>query len=206
MDARSEPLCSLTGRSDVYGVGIRAAFYAQWLGSLLIEYLSEENLADLRFISIFSSAAASISLVIGVAYNSLQPLDIYVLLLLAMGCFLFQMPLHIWRIVTRCQAHLDPFQLSKESHGHFYHLMTLTVLTANVSMGTWYFTYFLPHLDRGYHDVIFLLGKVNLESQGYIIAGSIFFIGILVSIGGFILLNTCCTPIIKSSSRNRRTR
>ncbi|KAL7767375.1 hypothetical protein ACKLNR_001676 [Fusarium oxysporum f. sp. zingiberi] len=205
MNTRSEPLCSLTGRSDVYGVGIRAAFYAQWLGSLLIEYLSEENLADLRFISIFSSAAASTSLVIGVAYNSLQPLDIYFLLLLAMGFFLFQIPLYIWRILTRCQAHLDPFQLSKESHGHFYHLMSLTVLSANVSIGTWYFTSFLPHLDRDCRDVIFILGKVDLESQGYIIAGSIFFIGILVGIGGFIFLNACCI-ITKSSSRHRRAR
>ncbi|KAM5372809.1 hypothetical protein ACJA88_008946 [Fusarium oxysporum] len=205
MNTRSEPLCSLTGRSDVYGVGIRAAFYAQWLGSLLIEYLSEENLADLRFISIFSSAAASTSLVIGVAYNSLQPLDIYFLLLLAMGFFLFQIPLYIWRILTRCQAHLDPFQLSKESHGHFYHLMSLTVLSANVSIGTWYFTSFLPHLDRDCRDVIFILGKVGLESQGYIIAGSIFFIGILVGIGGFIFLNACCT-VTKSSSRHRRAR
>ncbi|KAF5702295.1 mitotic spindle assembly checkpoint MAD2 [Fusarium globosum] len=161
MNTRSEPLCSLEGRSDVYGVGIRAAFYAQWLGSLLMEYLSEENLTDLRFISLFSSAAASISLVIGVAYNSLGPLDIYFLLLLAMGFHIFQMPLYIWRILTRCQAYLDPFQLSKESHGHFYHLMSLTVLSANVSIGTWYFTTFLPQLDRDCRDLVFLFGKVE---------------------------------------------
>ncbi|KAF4501551.1 mitotic spindle assembly checkpoint MAD2 [Fusarium agapanthi] len=205
MNTRSEPLCSLEGRSDFYGFGIRAAFYAQWLGSLLIEYLSEENLADLRFISIFSSAAASISLVIGVAYNSLEPLDIYFLLLLAMGFYIFQMPLYIWRILTRCQAHLDLFQLSKESHGRFYHLMSLTVLSANVSIGTWYFTSFLPQLGRDCRDLVFLFGKVNLESQGYTTAGSIFFIGILVAIGGLIFLNACCS-ITKSSSRYRRAR
>ncbi|KAF5614231.1 mitotic spindle assembly checkpoint MAD2 [Fusarium subglutinans] len=205
MNVRSEPLCSLEGCSDAYGVGIRAAFYAQWLGSLLMEYLSKENLADLRFISIFSSAAASISLVIGVAYNSLEPLDIYFLLLLAMGFFIFQIPLNIWRILTRCQAHLDPFQLSKESHGHFYHLMSLTVLSANVSVGTWYFKTFLPQLDRDCRDLVFLFGKVSLESQGYTTAGSVFFIGILVAIGGLIFLNACCT-FTKSSSRHRRAR
>lgn len=205
MNTRSKPLCSLEGRSDVYGVGIRAAFYAQWLGSLLMEYLSEENLTDLRFISLFSSAAASISLVIGVAYNSLEPLDIYFLLLLAMGFHIFQMPLYIWRILMRCQAHLDPFQLSKESHGYFYHLMSLTVLSATVSIGTWHFTSLLPQLDRDCHDLVFLFGKVNLESQGYSIAGSVFFIGVLVGIGGFIFLNACCT-ITKSSLRHRRAR
>ncbi|KAF5724397.1 hypothetical protein FMUND_854 [Fusarium mundagurra] len=205
MNTRSEPLCSLEGRSDVYGVGIRAAFYAQWLGSLLMEYLSEENLADLRFISLFSSAAASISLIVGVAYNSLGPLDIHFLLLLAMGFFLFQIPLYIWRILTRCQPHLDPFQLSKETHGHFYHLMSLTVLSANVSIGTWYFASFISQLDRDCRDLVFLFGKVSLESPGYATAGSIFFIGILVGIGGFIFLNACCT-IFNSSSRHRRAR
>ncbi|KAG5665589.1 hypothetical protein KAF25_009714 [Fusarium avenaceum] len=69
-------------------MGIRAAFYTQWLGTLFIEYISEDDLSDMRFISIFSSAAASISLVIGVAYGALQPLDIYFLLLLSMGFFL----------------------------------------------------------------------------------------------------------------------
>ncbi|EWG49894.1 hypothetical protein FVEG_16546 [Fusarium verticillioides 7600] len=205
MNTRSDPLCSLEGRSEVYGVGIRSAYYAQWLGSLLIEYLSEENLADLRSISLYSSAAASISLVIGVAYNSLEPLDVYVLLLLTIGFFLFQIPLYIWRILTRCQPHLDPFHLSKESHGHFYHLMSLTVLSANVSIGTWYFTSFLPQLDRDCRDLVFLFGKVSLESRGYTTAGSIFFIGALVGIGGFIFLNACCT-ITKSSSRHRRAR
>ncbi|KAF5634594.1 hypothetical protein F52700_5787 [Fusarium sp. NRRL 52700] len=205
MNTRSEPLCSTEGRSDFYGVGIRAAFYAQWLASLLMEYLSEENLADLRFISLFSSVAASTSLVIGVAYDSLRPLDIYFLLLLTMSFFLFQIPLHIWRILTRCQAHHDPFQLSKESHGHFYHLMTLTVLSANVSIGTWYFTSFLSQLDRDCRDLVFLFGKVSLESQGYTIAGSIFSIGILVGIAGFIFLTACCT-VTKSNSRHRRAR
>ncbi|KAF4956679.1 hypothetical protein FGADI_3668 [Fusarium gaditjirri] len=184
MDPRSEPLCSLAGSSDVYGIGIRVAFYVQWLASLLMEYLSEENLADLRFISIFSSAAASLSLIIGVAHNSLQPLDIYFLLLLAMGFFLFQIPLYIWRVLTRCQTRLDPFQLSQESHGHFYHVITLTILSANVSIGTWYFTSYLPQLDRNCRGLVLLFGKVNLESRGHITAGSIFFIGILVGIGG----------------------
>ncbi|CEI66569.1 unnamed protein product [Fusarium venenatum] len=166
MDMASQGLCSLPGRPDIYGVGVRAAFYTQWLGTLIMEYISEDDLSDLRFISLFSSAAASISLVIGIAYNVLNPLDIYFLLLFAMGFFLFLMPLCIWRVITRCQPHLDPFLLTKEIHGTFYYLVALTILMTTVSMGTWYYTMFLPHLSRDCRDVVFMLGKVNLDSKG----------------------------------------
>lgn len=206
MGVSSEGLCSLTGRPDIYGVGIRAAFYAQWLGTLFIEYISEDDLSDMRFISIFSSAAASISLVIGVACGALQPLDIYFLLLFSMGFFLFLMPLHVWRVLTRCQKHLDPFLLTQEVHGTFYYLMTLTILAANVSIGAWYHTIFLPHLHRDCRDVVFMLGRTNLENKGYIIIGSVFYIGVLISIGGFIFLKSCCSPISHSDSRHRRNR
>jgi len=206
MDTTTQGLCSLSGRPDTYGVGVRAAFYTQWLGTLIIEYISEGYLSDLRFVSLFSSAAASISLVIGIAYSVFQPLDIYLLLLLAMGFYFFLMPLCIWRVITRCQPHLDPFLLTNETHGTFYYLVLLTILTATVSMGTWYYTVFLPHLDRDCRDVIFMVEKINLESKGYVILGSIFYIGVLFSIGGFIFFNSCCTPIIRGSTRNKRSR
>ncbi|OBS28694.1 hypothetical protein FPOA_02632 [Fusarium poae] len=202
----SQGLCSLPGRPDIYGVGVRAAFYTQWLGTLIMEYISEDDLSDLRFISLFSSAAASISLVIGIACNVLNPLDIYFLLLFAMGFFLFLMPLCIWRVITRCQPHLDPFLLTKENHGTFYYLVALTILMATVSMGTWYYTVFLPHLNRNCRDVVFMLGKVNLESKGNVIVGAVFYIGVLSSIGGFIFLKSCCIPIRHQSTRSRRNR
>lgn len=206
MDTASQGLCSLPGRPDIYGVGVRAAFYTQWLGTLIMEYISEDDLSDLRFISLFSSAAASISLVIGIANNDLHPLDIYFLLLLAMGFYFFLMPLYVWRIITRCQPHLGPFLLTNEVHGTFYYLVTITILAANLSMGTWYYTVSLPHLGHECRDVIFMLGKVNLESKGYIIIGSVFYIGVLSTIGILMILSTCCTPIVHQSTRNRRNR
>ncbi|CEF74971.1 unnamed protein product [Fusarium graminearum] len=130
MDMASQGLCSPPGRPDIYGVGVRAAFYTQWL-----------------------------------AHNALTPLDIYFLLLFGIGFFLFLMPLCIWRVITRCQPHLDPFLLTNEVHGTFYYLVALTILMATLSMGTWYYTVFLPHLSRGCRDVVFMLGQVNLESK-----------------------------------------
>ncbi|RSL50484.1 hypothetical protein CEP53_008782 [Fusarium sp. AF-6] len=101
MDENSSNLCFLPGRPELYGVGIRTAFYIQWLGSLMIEFITEDYLVDMRFISVFSSAAALTALIIGAAQGKLYPLDVYFLLLFAMGFFLFQIPLRTWQLLTR---------------------------------------------------------------------------------------------------------
>ncbi|KAM5360844.1 hypothetical protein ACJZ2D_013473 [Fusarium nematophilum] len=199
-------LCSPPGRPDIYGVGIRTSFYIQWLGSLLIEHVSEQHLPDMRFLSAFSSAAASTSLVIGVAQGKLQPLDIYLLLLLAMGFFLFFMPLHAWRLVTKCHPQLDPFFLTDEVHGQFWHVMTFVMLAANAAMGTWFYTAFMPQLDRDCRDLVFVFGKVDLENRIYVVAAAVFYIGILAVVGGYIFLSSCCDLSPPPDARFRRIR
>ncbi|RSL69020.1 hypothetical protein CEP54_002484 [Fusarium duplospermum] len=166
MDENSSNLCLLPGRPELYGVGIRTAFYIQWLGSLMIEFITEDYLTDMRFISVLSSVAALTALIIGAAQEKLYPLDVYFLLLFAMGFFLFQIPLRTWQLLTRCQPHLDPFFISRESHGIFYNLMTVTILAGNTAMGAWYYTTFLPRLDRECWEAVFVLGKVDLENRG----------------------------------------
>ncbi|KAF5004059.1 hypothetical protein FDECE_9434 [Fusarium decemcellulare] len=206
MDGNSQALCSPPGRPDIYGVGIRAAFYIQWLGSLIIEYVSEEHLADMRFVSIFSSAAASIALVIGVAHGQLQPLDMYFLLLFGIGFFLFFVPLHAWRLLTKCHPQLDPFLLTSEVHGMFYLFITFTILTAVAAMGAWYYTTFLPRLGRDCRDVVFLFGKMDLQNKAYVVAGSVFYIATLVIIGLYIFMNSCFSWSPPPDGRYRRVR
>ncbi|RMJ08284.1 hypothetical protein CDV36_012104 [Fusarium kuroshium] len=206
MDENSSNLCFLPGRPELYGVGIRTAFYIQWLGSLMIEFITEDYLVDMRFVSVFSSAAALTALIIGAAQGKLYPLDIYFLLLFAMGFFLFQIPLRTWQLLTRCQPHLDPFFISRENHGLFYNLMTVTILAGNTAMGAWYYTTFLPRLDRDCWEAVFVLGKVDLENRGYIIASAFFYIGILAMLAGFIFLGSCCDTPDTSSTAVRRIR
>lgn len=186
------PLCSLPGRPDVYGVGIRTGFYIQWLGTLILEYFSEAHIDDMRFLGGFFSAAASTALVIGVAHADIQPMDAHLLLLLAMGFFFFNMPLHVWRVLTGCNPRMDPFILTKETHGLFYHVTTVTMLATNAAIGTWFYTTLLPRLDRECRDVVFMFAKVDLENKKYMVAGAIFCIGILVIITGYIFLGSCC--------------
>ncbi|KPM44565.1 hypothetical protein AK830_g2039 [Neonectria ditissima] len=149
----------------MYGLGIRTAFYIQWLGAVLVEYIEEDDLPDVRFLGAFLSAAATTSLLVRVFREELQPMDIYITLLLAIGVFFFQMPLHVWRVLTRCNPNLDPFRLSKEQHGLVYQASTFALLVTNASVGTWYYTSYLPGLDRDCRQYAFVFGKTDIEDK-----------------------------------------
>ncbi|KAH7121739.1 hypothetical protein B0J13DRAFT_456637 [Dactylonectria estremocensis] len=164
MDSTSS-LCPTIGRPDMYGLGIRIAFYIQWLAAVIIEYFDEEDLPDLRFLGAFLSAAATTSLVVQISRDDLEPMDIYMTLLLGIGVFFFAMPLHVWRAVTRCNPNLDPFQLSQEQHGFIFQFSTFLLLATNASVGTWYYTSYLPNLNRSCRQYAFVFGKTDLEDK-----------------------------------------
>ncbi|KAH7121607.1 hypothetical protein EDB81DRAFT_666474 [Dactylonectria macrodidyma] len=162
---QSSSLCPTIGRPDMYGLGIRIAFYIQWLAAVIIEYFDEDDLPDLRFLGALFSAAATTSLVVQISRDDLEPMDIYITLLLGIGVFFFAMPLHVWRAVTRCNPNLDPFQLSREQHGLIYQVSTFILLATNASVGTWYYTSYLPDLNRSCHQYAFVFGKTDLEDK-----------------------------------------
>ncbi|KAK7430689.1 hypothetical protein QQZ08_002733 [Neonectria magnoliae] len=176
----------------MYGLGIRTAFYIQWLGAVIVEYIEEDDLPDLRFLGAFLSAAATTSLLVRVFREQLQPMDIYITLLLAIGFFFFQMPLHVWRVLTRCNPNLDPFRLSKEQHGLVYQASTFALLVTNASVGTWYYTSYLPALDRDCRQYAFVFGKTNLEDKRYIAFTAMFYISVLVACVAVLLFHPCC--------------
>ncbi|KAI8228128.1 hypothetical protein K4K55_007640 [Colletotrichum sp. SAR 10_96] len=77
--------CQVQGRSDLYGLGLRVAFYIQWFGAIIVEYLEVADLPDIRLIGLLFSAAAFFGLIVKVTVTTLQPADVYIVFLLAMG-------------------------------------------------------------------------------------------------------------------------
>lgn len=195
-------LCPTPGRPEMYGLGIRVGFYIQWLAAVIIEYFDEDDLPDVRFLGALFSAAATTSLVVQLARDRLQPMDIYITLLLAIGIFFFFMPLHVWRILTRCNPNLDPFQLSKEQHGLIYQVCTFVLLATNAGVATWFYTSYLPDLDRSCHQYAFVFGKTDIEDKRYIVFSAMFYICVLIACAVFLLFHPCCRYIVEVDDRH----
>ncbi|KAI5458938.1 hypothetical protein BGZ63DRAFT_268566 [Mariannaea sp. PMI_226] len=188
----AHPLCPAQGRPEMYGLGIRCAFYVQWFGAVIVEYYDEDDLPDVRHLGAFLSAAATTGLIIQIARDDLETIDIYLVLLLAIGTFFFLIPIYVWRVLTRCNPNLDPFVLSKERHGPVYKYLTFLLLVADASVGTWFYTSHLPQLDRDCRQYAFVFGRVNIEEKVYIAFTAIFYICILIACGCLLIFTPCC--------------
>lgn len=93
--------CALPGHPDLYGLGIRLAFYLQWFALALLPSVSVPDALNMTFLHTFTVAATIAGLVFHL--GSLQPVEIYILLLLLSTAPLyFLVPVYLWRAATAC--------------------------------------------------------------------------------------------------------
>ena len=180
-------VCVIKPKPDLYGLGIRLAFYIQWLGAVLIEFLDATELGDVRLLGLLLSAAATLALVVQVAGNNLEAADIYVALLLAAGAWLFLVPVYIWRALSLCSPYWNPLRWSKERRSPFFQICSFAVLCAAASVGVWFYVTFLPARDEGCSEYGFFFGKVDLENKAYIAFNAILYLVILIVCGAILI-------------------
>ncbi|KAJ5009943.1 hypothetical protein K4K57_007990 [Colletotrichum sp. SAR 10_99] len=130
--------CQVQGRSDLYGLGLRVAFYIQWFGAIIVEYLEVADLPDIRLIGLLFSAAAFFGLIVKVTVTTLQPADVYIVFLLAMGIYFFLVPLYIWKALTCFNPYWNPFRWAKEDPSPAFKGLSFTLLLALTALGIWF--------------------------------------------------------------------
>ncbi|TKA66540.1 hypothetical protein B0A49_10482 [Cryomyces minteri] len=101
-------VCTFDGNSDMYGLGIRIGFYLQWYSGILASILAPSELPGLRFAKALFIAATFLALLILTIQNplGLQVAEVYIILLLTFGSYLFFVPferqfqtLHRWEVL-----------------------------------------------------------------------------------------------------------
>lgn len=134
------PSCSLNGSLEMYGLGIRLGFYLQWCSSILASWLAPSEIEGLRFTNSLFVASTFLALTISTANDasSLQPVDIYVTLLLTFGYCLFLLPLYAWRIVTAGKASLGPTRWPVVRPTALYNVLTSLLLLAAGAFQLWF--------------------------------------------------------------------
>lgn len=131
--------CGFVGNSDMYGVGIRIGFYLQWYGTIAATWLAKGDVKGLRLSIVFFIGATFLALVIQTSMNALQPVDIYIILLLTYGAYYSFVPLYIWRMATGCNPLLDPTRWSRVEHpDRVYSTAFFALLAAVTSFQLWF--------------------------------------------------------------------
>ncbi|KAF0317522.1 hypothetical protein K4K61_007196 [Colletotrichum sp. SAR11_59] len=199
--------CQVQGRPDLYGLGLRVAFYIQWYGAIIVEYLEVADLPDIRLIGLLFSAAAFFGLIVKVTVATLQPADVYIVFLLAMGIYFFLVPLYIWKALTCFNPYWNPFRWAKEDPSPAFKGLSFTLLLALTALGIWFWCSFVPENPCSSSQCGFFFSCVKLGNKAFVAFNAILcFAILLVCVVVLLLKMGWKIPLWRQRRKKRRIR
>ncbi|KAM0333971.1 hypothetical protein ACHAQA_000989 [Verticillium albo-atrum] len=200
--------CQVRGRPDLYGIGIRVAFYIQWFGALIAEYIEIADIGDIRLLGLLLSAATLVGVVVAqLTAASLAPVDVYIVLLLVTGLYLPLVPLYLCKALTCCHARWDPLRWSRETPSPAFRALNFLLLLALASFGTWFWTSYVPAEACALRQVGFFFAPVPLGNSPYGAFHAILYIFIILVCTVILLVKVGWTiPLWEERRRRRKTR
>ena len=178
-------VCRFDGNTDMYGLGIRIGFYLQWYASDLASWLAPSEVDGIRLTNSVFIAATFLALLIQVILDvsNLRVVEVYVILLLTFGYYLFLVPLYIWRLLTGYNPALDPFRFPRVRPGHVYSVLNFLLLVAVASFQLWFWFARVPQLDgQACQEYGFFFAKIKLNEKSFGVLNILFY---------FLLLTSC---------------
>jgi hypothetical protein len=175
-------ICSFTGNTDMYGLGIRVGFYLQWYSTILASWIAPSEVPSMRLSNSFFVAATFIALIIQVARDNLNTSEIYIILLLTFGGYLYFVPLYIWRLLTCCEPRYDPSRFSRVENKRVFSLLNFMLLISVSAYQLWFWTRKVQEdYVAGCVEYGFFFMKFPLRARGFRIANISFHCILLAS-------------------------
>jgi hypothetical protein len=188
--------CSFEGNGDMYGLGIRLGFYIQWFSSILARWLvptknrrpqaedpMKEEAKGLSFSNNIFSAATFIALAILISndVDSLQVVEIYIVLLLTFGYSLFLVPIYLWRLFTRNNPAWDPTRWPVTTPSPAESVLRFLLISTVAAFQIWFWSARVPQLDGLLcNEYGFLMAKVSLNLLAMRVINLLLYISVLV--------------------------
>ena len=190
--------CSFDGNTDMYGLGIRIGFYLQWYSGDLASWFAPSEVQGIRLTNSVFIAATFLALLIQIIRNisNLQVVEVYIILLLTFGYYLFLVPLYVWRILTGYNSAFDPTRWHQVWPGEVYSVLSFLLIVAVASFHLWFWFHRVPQLDgQACQQYGFFFAKIRLNRKAFEILNLLFY---------FLLLSCCAimlftTVLIKAN-------
>ncbi|TVY73587.1 hypothetical protein LSUE1_G006853, partial [Lachnellula suecica] len=179
--------CSFAGNADMYGLGIRIGFYCQWYSTILAVWIAPKEVPSLRLSNSLFVAATFLALIIQTAKENLRPVEIYIILLLTFGGYLYLVPLYIWRLLTGCTPRWDPSRYLRVKTGTVFSALNFALLISVSLFQIWF--WFAKARRSGLETCRpygFFFWKFHLDARGFVIANVTFLVVLLV----------CCLSVL----------
>ena len=190
----------------MYGLGIRIGFYLQWYAGDLASWFAPSEVQGIRLTNSVFIAATFLALLIQIirSISNLQVVEVYTILLLTFGYYLFLVPLYAWRILTGYNPALDPTRWHQVWPGEVYSVLNFLLIVAVASFHLWFWFHRVPQLDgQACQQYGFFFAKIRLNRKGFEVLNLLFY---------FLLLSFCAimlfTTVLKRANLvvEKRTR
>lgn len=100
----------------------------------------------------------------------LRPSEIYIILLLTFGGYLYFVPLYIWRALTCCQPTFDPSRYPRVAPGPIFSFLNFLLLLAVSSFQLWFwFVRASAARTFGCQEYGFFFARVRLDQKGFVV-------------------------------------
>lgn len=196
-------LCELAGNADMYGLGIRLGYYLQWYGGIFASLLAPEEVPNARFALGLFISATFLALVIQTVQDDLYAVEIYIILLLTFGAYLFLVPQLLWRLVTGCQPLLDPSRFPLVDPGQTQSDLHTILILAVTGYQLWFWFVKIPDLDRVYcRRFGFAFAKVPLNNWAFQVINIVLYF--ILGVAVLVLFTLRLSSAVKSSEDKRR--
>lgn len=173
--------CGREGRPDMYGLGIRLGIYLQWFGEILFDFFDEADVSEIRLLGLLLSGAIVLALLVKIVDQDVQAADIYIVLQLAAGSYIFLIPIYIWRVLTCCNPKWDPLKRSREINMPVYNVSTMMLLVVISALGLWFFSTYMPAKGRQCEYYGFFFTKIRLDNAAYIVVNIVMHIAVILA-------------------------
>ncbi|KAM0449494.1 hypothetical protein ACHAO4_007512 [Trichoderma viride] len=172
--------CEDQGRPDMYGLGIRLGIYIQWFSEILVEFFDEADVSDIRLLGLLLSGGIILGLLVAIASQDVQPADVYIVLQLAAGCYIFLIPIYIWNTLSCCDPKWDPLKWTGEIKMPVYGISNMILLIAISAIGIWFFATYIPTKGRQCEQFGFFFAKIRLDNAAFIVVNIIIYVAIIL--------------------------
>ena len=185
-------ICSFDGNTDMYGLGIRIGFYLQWYAGDLASWFAPSEIQGIRRTNSVFIAATFLALLIQIirSISNLQIVEVYIILLVTFGYYLFLVPLYAWRILTGYNPALDPTRWHQVRPGDVYSVLNFLLIAAVASFHLWFWFHRVPELDgQACQQYGFFFAKIRLNRKGFEVLNLLFYF-LLLSFSAIMLFTT----------------
>jgi len=199
-------VCPFSGNADMYGLGIRIGFYLQWYGRILATTIAKSQIEGLRVSNSLFVAATFLALLIQASSNSLRLVEIYIVLLLTFGGYLYFVPLYAWKLLTGCSTRWDPSRYPRGRVGKLFNTLNFLLLVSVSVFQLWFWTTAVLGSDSaGCVEYGFLFGSTPLNGRAFVALNIVLYLLLLLFCAG-ILGITARKKIIGAERKRSRNR